>query len=152
MYLWNDPDATVVRSARSANKGMPLYAVNLLESQIGDLEGKRVAVLGAAYRGGVKETAFSGVYDVVDSLVSKGALALVHDPIYSDEELSLLGFEVYKLGQPIDGVIVQTNHNEYRDLTGEDFPGAMAIIDGRRILTEKVTNQIKTLVIGSVGL
>jgi nucleotide sugar dehydrogenase len=152
MYLWNDPDATVVRSARSANKGMPLYAVNLLESQIGDLEGKRVAVLGAAYRGGVKETAFSGVYDVVDSLVSKGALALVHDPIYSDEELSLLGFEVYKLGQPIDGVIVQTNHNEYRDLTGEDFPGAMTIIDGRRILTKKVTNQIKTLVIGSVGL
>ena len=152
MYLWNDPDATVVRSARSANKGMPLYAVNLLESQIGDLEGKRVAVLGAAYRGGVKETAFSGVYDVVDSLVSKGALALVHDPIYSDEELCLLGFEVYKLGQPIDGVIVQTNHIEYRDLTGEDFPGAMAIIDGRRILTEKVANQIKTLVIGSVGL
>jgi len=152
MYLWNDPDATVVRAARTANKSMPLYAVDLLESEMGTLDGKRIAVLGAAYRGGVKETAFSGVYDVVDSLKSRGSIALVQDPIYSDEELGLLGFEVYKLGQPIDGVIVQTNHAEYRDLTANDFPGARAVVDGRRILTEKVSDQIKTLVIGSVGI
>ena len=60
LYLWNDPEATVVRAAREANAGMPEYAVALLEGAYGDLTGARVAVLGAAYRGGVKETAFSG--------------------------------------------------------------------------------------------
>ena len=60
LYLWNDPDATVVRAAREANADMPAYAVGLAEARpYGDLTGMRVAVLGAAYRGGVKETAFS---------------------------------------------------------------------------------------------
>ena len=30
LYLWNDPDATVVRAAREANAAMPAYAVDLL--------------------------------------------------------------------------------------------------------------------------
>ena len=30
LYLWNDPDATVVRAAREANAAMPEYAVGLL--------------------------------------------------------------------------------------------------------------------------
>ena len=60
LYLHNDPSATVVRAAREANAAMPEYTVGLLEGAYGDLKGARVVVLGAAYRGGVKETAFSG--------------------------------------------------------------------------------------------
>lgn len=62
LYLWNDPDATVVRAAREANAAMPGYAVDLLAAAHGDLAGAPVLVLGATYRGGVKETAFSGVF------------------------------------------------------------------------------------------
>ncbi len=88
LYLFNDPDATVVRAAREANAGMPDHAITLLEGAYGDLTGARVAVLGAAYRGGVKETAFSGVFPLVAGLRERGATALVHDPMYSDEELA----------------------------------------------------------------
>ena len=42
LYLWNDPEATVVRAAREANAGMPEYAVGLLEGAYGDLTGARV--------------------------------------------------------------------------------------------------------------
>ena len=72
-YLWNDPDATVVRAAREANAAMPAYAVGLLAGAHGDLGGQRVVVLGAAYRGGVKETAFSGVFPTVEALTRVGA-------------------------------------------------------------------------------
>src|SRR6185436_4413286 len=57
LYLWNDPDATVVRAAREANAAMPDHAATLLHGAYGDLNGARVVVFGAAYRGGVKETA-----------------------------------------------------------------------------------------------
>ncbi len=77
LYLWNDPDATVVRAAREANAGMPHHAVTLLEGAYGDLTGARVAVLGAAYRGGVKETAFSGVFATVEALRVAGSVPLV---------------------------------------------------------------------------
>jgi nucleotide sugar dehydrogenase len=133
LYLWNDPDATVVRAAREANAAMPHHAVTLLEGAYGDLNGARVAVLGAAYRGGVKETAFSGVFATVEALRAAGAEPLVQDPLYTDDELVKLGFEPYHLGEPADAVVIQADHAEYREVTGAQVPGVKAVVDGRRI-------------------
>jgi nucleotide sugar dehydrogenase len=133
LYLWNDPEATVVRAAREANAAMPAYAITLLEGAYGDLAGARVVVLGAAYRGGVKETAFSGVFATVDALVAAGAVPVVHDPMYTDLELEALGFTPYHLGEPIDAGVLQADHAEYRSLGASDLPGVRAFIDGRRV-------------------
>lgn len=133
LYLWNDPDATIVRAAREANASMPQHAVAMLEGAYGDLAGARVVVLGAAYRGGVKETAFSGVFGAVDALAASGATVLVHDPLYSDDEIAALGFEPYHLGDPVDAAILQTDHEEYRALSSSDLPGVSAFIDGRHL-------------------
>ncbi len=132
LYLWNDPDATVVRSAREANAAMPAYTVGVLAGAHGNLGGQRVAVLGAAYRGGVKETAFSGVFPTVAALTSAGAVPLVHDPLYTDEELRSLGLEPYHLGEPVDAAVVQADHREYADLGPDDLPGVRTLVDGRR--------------------
>jgi nucleotide sugar dehydrogenase len=133
MYLWNDPDATVVRAAREANAAMPEYAVGVLEGAFGDLTGATVVVLGAAYRGGVKETAFSGVFPTVAALESRGARVLVHDPMYADDELAAHGFMAYHLGEAVDAAIVQTDHVEYAELGASDLPGVRVLVDGRRI-------------------
>lgn len=132
MYLWNDPQASVVRAARSANAAMPIYAVDLLEKEIGSLSGKKIAVLGAAYRGGVKETAFSGVFPLVAELSRRGAVPAVHDPMYTDHELMELGFHPFHFGSSIDAAILQADHPEYRNISQSDLPGATVIIDGRR--------------------
>lgn len=134
LYLSTDPDATVVRAAREANLEMPRHAVDLLESEYGDLAGAHVAVLGVAYRGGVKETAFSGVFDLTAELVSRGARVSVEDPLYSAAELNDLGFSAYELGQPVDAVVVHTDHAAYRGLAQRDVPSARVVVDGRRML------------------
>lgn len=152
MYLWNDPEATIVRAARTANRGMPNYAVSLLEKHHGSLSGQHVAVLGASYRGGVKETAFSGVFDVVDELKKAGAIPVVNDPMYTKEELEKLGFEDYEFGQTVDAVIVQANHNEYRSVLAEHLPGARTIVDGRGVTSEALRAAIPTFVIGSASV
>ncbi len=131
LYLSGDPDATVVRAAREANAAMPAHVVARLAEHLGDLTGLRVAVLGAAYRGGVKETAFSGVFDVVGSLKERGAVPTVHDPLYTDEELGALGFTPHHLGDDVDAVVLQTDHREYRHLTMADIPGAQIVYNGR---------------------
>ncbi|PZQ89695.1 MAG: nucleotide sugar dehydrogenase [Leifsonia xyli] len=133
LYLWTDPEATVVSAARAANAGMPDYTIGLLEGAYGELAGATVVVLGAAYRGGVKETAFSGVFGAVEALTQRGAKALVHDPLYSDDELRKLGFAPYHLGEPVDAAVVQADHTEYRGLSAADLPGIKAFIDGRRV-------------------
>jgi nucleotide sugar dehydrogenase len=148
-YLWNDPEATVVRAAREANAQMPEHAVDLLEEEMQSLAGKRIAVLGASYRGGVKETAFSGVFPVVNALEARGAKVLVQDPMYSDDELRGLGFAPYRLGEKIDGAIIQADHAEYRTLKSADLPGASAIVDGRRVLDALAFPGVVVRVIGA---
>lgn len=133
-YLTNHPDALVPAAARTANEAMPEYCVARLESQIGPLDGTTVAVLGASYRGGVKETAFSGVFSTVAALASRGARPVVHDPLYSDQEIIELGFAPYALGTECDAAIVQSDHVEYRRLSPADVAGARAVFDGRRCI------------------
>ncbi|MEI8083186.1 MAG: nucleotide sugar dehydrogenase [Actinomycetes bacterium] len=149
MYLWNDPAATVVRAAREANAAMPEYAVGLLAAEYGDLVGAKVAVLGAAYRGGVKETAFSGVFPTVQALAERGAKVVVHDPMYTDSELVALGFEPYHLGEPTDAAIIQTDHQRYRSLHSDDVPGARVLIDGRRVTPAEGWDPVRRVVLGA---
>ena len=134
MYLWNDPEATIVRSARESNAAMPRFAVDLLEAELGDLKNRSIVVLGAAYRGGVKETAFSGVFPTVRELELRGANVAVHDPLYSDEELESLSFTPYHFGDPVEGAILQADHGTYSELTATHLPGVKVMIDGRNVI------------------
>jgi nucleotide sugar dehydrogenase len=148
LYLWNDPDASVVRAAREANAAMPAYCVGLARGAYGDLSGARAVVLGAAYRDGVKETAFSGVFPTVAALTAEGAIVTVHDPMYTDEELRHLGFEPYTLGSEVDVAVLQCDHAQYRDLSAKDIPGVCDIVDGRRGLDAAAIPDAKLLVVG----
>lgn len=148
LYLFNDPDATVVRAAREANAAMPAHAVDLLAAAAGPLAGLRVVVLGAAYRGGVKETAFSGVFPTVEALRAAGATPLVHDPLYSDDELARLGLDAYHVGEPVDAAVVQADHTEYRTLGEADLPGVRALVDGRGVTDAALWPSVTRTVIG----
>ena len=148
LYLSTDPDATVVRSARQFNATMPAYVVSRAEELLGDLRGLRVAVLGASYRGRVKETAFSGVFPTVEALRAKGATVLVQDPMYSDEELAAFGWQPYHLGEAVDVAIVQADHPEYAALSPADLPGVRLLLDGRRVTDPALWAGTPRLVIG----
>jgi UDP-N-acetyl-D-glucosamine dehydrogenase len=149
LYLNGDPSASVVRAAREANEAMPSHTVDLLAAAYGrKLEGARVAVLGATYRGGVKETAMSGVFELVRLLRELGARPMVNDPMYSPQELADLGFACYEFGEAIDAAIVQTDHVEYRSLTGHDLPGASVLVDGRLVTNPDGWGETKRIVLG----
>jgi nucleotide sugar dehydrogenase len=148
MYLWNDPDATVVRAARKANAAMPAYAVDVLAAAYGDLSGANVLVLGAAYRGGVKETAFSGVFPLVESLKAKGATPLVSDPMYTAEELTALGLDPHR-GETVTAAVLQADHAEYRELSAADLPEVEVFVDGRRTTDPAAWRGRRHIVLGS---
>jgi nucleotide sugar dehydrogenase len=148
MYLWNDPAATVVRTAREANKAMPSHVVSTLVQIHGSLKSAKVVVLGASYRGGVKETAFSGVFPTVDALKMLGAEVLVHDPMYTDDELKKYGFTPYHYGDSVDAAVIQADHKEYAELSSAKLPGIKTLLDGRGITKANNWSDIKYHVIG----
>ena len=150
-YLAGHPEKRLVATARVVNEAQPERHVARLAELIGPLAGLTVVVLGAAYRGQVKETAFSGVMPLVRVLADRGAKAVVHDPLYDDHELAELGLTPFVLGHPVDGAILQADHTAYRHLTPTDLPGCRGIVDGRGIVEQSpwLAAGVRMAVVGS---
>lgn len=146
-YLAGDPGAALPAAARAVNEAMPARVVERLDRHL-PVDGRRVVVLGAAYRGGVRETAFSGVFPLVEALAARGAVAQVHDPLYDDAELSALGLRPYTLGEPCDAAILQADHEDYAALGPRDLPGIRVLLDGRGVTSPERWAGIVHLVLG----
>jgi len=153
VYPWfllaGAPELRLPRTAREVNAAVPGHVVDVLAAAAGDLGGRRVAVLGLAYRGGVKELAFSGALALVDVLRARGAEAVVHDPLWTADELRALGFSPYALGTPCDAAVVQADHDEYRALGPADVPGASVVFDVRRCTPLDGWGDVRRLVLGA---
>ncbi len=124
-------------AARVINDAMPAHAVDRLEAALGGIAGRRVLILGVAYRPGVKEASHSPAMALATDLTARGALPLAHDPLFSAEELAALGLCPAEIDPPpeVDAVIVQTGHLVYRSLDFSRFPGLKAVLDGRAVLS-----------------
>lgn len=147
LYLLGDPNATIVTAARKANWQMPRYVVEQLVEKTGSILGKTVGVLGVAYRGDVKEHAFSGVFDLVREISAHGGIPKVSDPLYSSQEIENLDLPVLRDMNEAELIIVQANHEEYRTLDFSKFEKLTHVFDGRNFLPNN--DDVQILKIGS---
>lgn len=152
LYTLNDDQAVLPRASVAVNEAMPKHHAELLAKAMGgSLGGRTVVVLGLSYRGAVKESAFSGTGPLVAALGANGATAVVHDPMFTPDEVRAEGFEPYKIGQPADGVILHTAHDTYRDLGSSDIPGVVAVVDGRNFLDRERWPETRFVSFGRAG-
>lgn len=129
-------DMRLARLSRQINDGMGAYAVQKLADQVGNLKDKSVLILGLSYRGDVKETAFSSTFKLVEALEQVGAKPLVHDPLYTDDEIKGYGLMPANLDPPpsVTAIILQAAHADYESLDWSVFPDCQAVLDGRNAL------------------
>lgn len=138
LYMSTNPSAEIPRAARHANLAMPEHVVSRLSAEMGGLGGIEIAVLGIAYRGGVRETAFSGAFPLVSLLQESGAIVRVHDPLYSARDLRQYGLEPWTRGTTTKVVVLHTDHAEYSTYDRGDLGGATVAFDGRGVLDREV--------------
>jgi nucleotide sugar dehydrogenase len=132
-----DEGMSLVRRARELNDSMVTWALDRLEESLGGLRGKRVLVLGLAYRENVKETAFSGAVRLLSELKRRGAVPLINDPLYSQEELARYAEPVQQDDLPsFEALVLQAYHEDYRGLDWGRLPGhgCLVVLDGRNAL------------------
>ena len=84
--------------ARGQRARCRAYAVELLADALGELGGARVLILGVAYRGGVKETAFSGAFPLRDALAGARRDGRGGRPALRRRGAAALGFEPWDGG------------------------------------------------------
>lgn len=132
-HLYNESSSNneLISVARKINKGMPVRAVKELERKLGSLSGLRICIFGISYRPGVKESAFSGAYDLRNEIEKQGGIVLAIDPLYTRREIKNLGFTPFELGSVCDGVILHSVHPSYENLELSDFDGLRIILTTR---------------------
>jgi UDP-N-acetyl-D-glucosamine dehydrogenase len=136
-FLFNgDPDLRLPPLAREINEGMGAFTVDVIEDHVGSLDGQPVVVLGVAYRGDVKEDAFSSAFRLRDELLAAGARVYGHDPYFDADHLRSLGFEPYEFGsdEPMRVAVLQAAHEAYRTLDPASIAGLKLFVDGRNAL------------------
>ncbi len=136
-FLFNgDPDLRIPPLAREINEGMAATTVDAIEDRVGSLEGQPVLVLGVAYRGDVREDAFSSAFRLRDELLAAGAEVFGHDPYFDTDHLRELGFVPYEIGSetPVRVAILQAAHRAYLELDPATLAGLELLVDGRNAL------------------
>ncbi len=135
--LLESAEQPLVRLARQVNDSMAQFAVEKLEQALGEsgqtLADSRILVLGLAYRGNVKEATLSSTLLIAEQLRQRGAQVGVHDPLFSDTEITAYGLEAAVLppASRTDAIILQASHTQYEALDLTQFSEAKVFMDGR---------------------
>ncbi|MGI8658886.1 MAG: nucleotide sugar dehydrogenase [Candidatus Limnocylindria bacterium] len=150
-FLFNDdPELRMPPLAREINEGMGAFTVDSIEDRIGSLDGQNVLVLGIAYRGDVREDAFSSAFRLRDELLAAGAHVYGHDPYYDPDHLRSIGFEPWDLEdpQPIRVAVLQAAHDAYLRMDPGAIPGLELFVDGRNAVDREPYDRAEIAYVG----
>jgi UDPglucose 6-dehydrogenase len=133
----------MLEAALKVNEEQPFIAVKLIKQVLGDVKGKRIAVLGTAFKPGTDDMREAPSIKIVNALLSEGAEVSVYDPvalgsakrIFGDKVL--YGERVEEALNKADGCIIVTEWTEFAEPSIYDNMQGKVIIDGRRILNPK---------------
>ena len=79
----------LVQAVLDVNERQPTEAVKLLEEHLGDLAGRRILVLGLAFKPGTDDVRESPALRLIEQLIDRGAEVVAHDPIAGQAALAL---------------------------------------------------------------
>jgi UDPglucose 6-dehydrogenase len=139
-------DASLLSSVIEANERQALEAVKMARRLVGDLDGKKAAVLGLAFKAGTDDVRESTAIRVIEALLGEGVSVIAYDPKAASNARSLLGNKVTfaasaeKCIAGTDVCIVATGWEEFKALEPSQFQRLMrspAVVDGRRIFDPK---------------
>lgn len=129
--------ARLIHTARLVNDGQPEHTVALVRQALGgDLHGRRIAVLGLAFKPEVDDLRESPAIEVAKRLAGAGARVRAYEPYKPDEQVN--GIEtVYSLEAALEGaeaIVLLVQHQEFVDLEPQAVAGMMAgrvMVDAR---------------------
>ncbi len=155
--------AEMIKSIMKINETQPLRLVSRLERAIGGLHGKKVAVLGVAFKPNTDDVRESPALIIIEELMRKMAQVVAVDPIAvenADKVIPAYGTSLcyssdYKSAlQDADAAVLVTGWPEFSAISPREFVALMkdpVLADGRRIYDKQSMEAAGMVYIG-VGL
>lgn len=146
--------ATLNVNERQASK-----AIEIAEGLSGPVAGKKVSILGLAFKANTDDVRESVSILLTQSLLSRKAVVTVYDPRAMDNARSVLGDQVHYAKSARDCLsgseccFVATGWDEFKRLRPGEFKSLMAspvVVDGRRIYDQRPFRR-EGILIGTIG-
>lgn len=142
-----DTSRSLILGARSINDESPRYLIRLAERQHGPIDGKRIALMGTAYRFDSEDTRNSPTLYLARELLERGCELRLHDPYVKAGDQNLLRFGLGSFFSNEAGptladaelVFFCTGHAVYRRELGRmlmDMGRARGVVDGANLFRE----------------
>jgi len=118
------------------------HAVDVVKEEIGNLEGKKIAILGLSFKPDTDDVRQAASLRIVDHLIQEGAQVYAYDPTAINNAKRVLGTKIRysptmaECLHEADGCILVTEWKEFKKLSPKDFIQLMRnpfLFDGRRI-------------------
>jgi len=131
---------TLVDAALHHNEVQPLRVVEMLKEELGELRGKRIALLGLAFKPDTDDVRETRALPIWRALRERGAEVVCHDPMAMETFRTLapeasFAKTVEEALRGADAAVLQTEWAEYRALTPAQIASwmhAAVLVDGRR--------------------
>ena len=136
-FVETAPDLSrLIQRARMVNDTQPEFVMELVKRVLGDLSGKKIAVLGLAYKPDVDDLRESPAVEVVHLLTQAGALVKAFEPFKPNADLP--GVNAYpNMAQAVndaDALLLLVNHTEFHQIN----PEVLAALTPARVLIDTV--------------
>lgn len=134
----------LIKAARGVNEDLPGHVAQRVVELMGEPEGKRLLVLGWAYKGWPPTDDMRGtpIASMMPAFAEAGVRVLGHDPLVAGEVITRYGGTPVDLATGFasaDAVLVITDHPEYRGLDVDRLlpgSGVRLVYDSWRVLRE----------------
>jgi len=148
----------LLEAVENINETQPYKAVQLCKSLLGNLKGKRIAILGLAFKPNTDDMREARSIPIINQLLKESANITAYDPAAIQNAKKIFADKVEYASSAIeclkdtDCCILVTEWDEFKNLTPEDFCQLMHqpnLIDGRRIFDpEKFRQKLRFAAIG----
>ena len=136
---------TLLNAVEKINKQQINYIMELIKQNIGKIKGKKISVLGVAFKPDTDDIRDSMSIELIRRLMKSGARVTIHDPKALDNARKIFhGNAKYAISIPsalknCQCAVIMTNWKEYEGINNKtiNHMDKKFIIDSRRILSNK---------------
>lgn len=143
-------DFELLKAVRDINERQKQLFVQKIEDVLWILKGKKIGVLGLAFKPNTDDMRFAPAIDIINALKNKGARIFAYDPVAMEKAKKIIpdikyGKDVYEVSRDADCLAILTEWQEFRDMDLKKIKKLMhqpIIVDGRNIFEpEKVRRE-----------
>lgn len=131
----------ILNAVMLANESQKNYFVHKIEKTLGKLRGKKLGILGLAFKANTDDIRKSPAIEIVRKLLEKGAKITAYDPMAMDNTKKVLGKidykkNMYDVAKNKDALVILTEWKQFKNLDlnkVKKFLKKPIIFDGRNL-------------------